>query len=266
MESFWPNFLSASLAVAVVLGLLSSAVYLGRAWLTERITRSVGHSFDIKLEQFRSDTERAAAQQIEVQSAANSVMVATHQVAAEWRIKSVDALWRQVVTIREKTANPLTMLDILLPAEYQGFVKRKDLRDSIPKLADNMDILDPSVEEVRPFLSDKLFLLFFLYRATMGRIWGLLEKGIEDGHIKPWFEDEPLKRNLRQVFSQEEMVRFEGLTSMHVLWTRTLLEGKILGELREIIAGTNSTVEGIEQADKIRDAIETVRRNSQQTA
>lgn len=266
MESIWNTILGSTVALVVVIGLLSSIVYLGRTWVSERIAQSVAHAFSVRFEQFKNEISEATAQRMEVQSAANAVLLTTHRVAAEQRIKAVDALWREIIEVRKVTANALTMLDILVPSEYQDFVTRKDLRDLIPRLDDHLHILDDSIEHVRPFLRDNLFSQFFLYRATLGRIWALLEKGITEGEVKPWFEDELIRRNLRQLLSPQQMAEFESRTAMHLMWTRSLIEGNILKDLREEIAGTQSTAAGIEQADKIREAVESMRLESQERA
>ena len=266
MESIWHAVLGSTVTSLAILGLLSLAVYLGRSWVGERIARSIGHGFDVKLEQFKNEISETTEQRIELQSAANAVMLTTHQVTAEWRIKAVDDLWREVLRVRDATANPLTMLDILLPSEYQRFVTDSDFRNSIPKLGDNMHILNSSIEHVRPLVGDNLFNMFFLYRATLGRIWALLEKGIREGHVKPWFKDKSIRWNLRQILSAEQMGVFESRTEMHLIWTRSQMEDRILAALREILVGTQAATVGMEQASRIRDAVDSIRFEAEQQA
>ena len=190
-----------------------------------------------------------------IQSAANAAMVEGQKVAAEFRIKAADEMWREILRLREATSYPLTMLDVLEPDEYQLFVTDDRIRTAALKTDIDNVLANPGIEHIRPFLGEKLFVSLFFYRALVGRIWMLLERDIEKGHVTPWFHDTHIRQLLSEVLTEEEMKHFEGLTSLRVNWTRNLIEEKILQHLRDLIAGTHSADEGLEQAGRIFKAV-----------
>ncbi len=256
MNLLWEAFglsLLGSLAIIAILGLIG---YLLRTWFSERIRQSIRLDFSLGLEQYKDEISKITTQHHAMHSAANAAMIEGQRVSAEWRIKAADEMWREVLRLRNETSNPLTMLDIFMPDEYQLFVTDNRVRSSVLKIEDSQVLANPSIEQVRPFLGEKLFALLFMYRAIVGRICFLLERDVQRGHVTPWFEDDGIHQLLREVLTKEEMKRFEELTDHRVRWMRNLLEGKILDDLRRVTGGTQSVDDGLEQASRILHAVQ----------
>lgn len=236
MNSPWEAFGASLLGFLILASVLGITGYLLRTWFAERIRQSIKHTLDLGLEQYKDEIGRTTAQYNAMHSAANAALIEGQRVSAEWRIKAADTIRRDVLALRNKTSAPLTELDILDPVEYQLFVTDSRSRSSVLRLEDRQMVATHDIEQARPFLGEKLYALVFIYRAIVGRICFLLERDVQKGHITLWFQDDGIKRLLREVLTPDEMKQFEGLTKLRVKWTRNLLEEKILHDLRRVIA------------------------------
>ena len=243
------------LVIAVALGI---AVFLLRTWLGERIRQSIKHDFDLGLEKYKGEIEKITAQYNSLQSAANASLIEGQRVSAEWRMKSADTMWREVMRVKEETSTALTMLDILRPDEYQLFMTRSGFKAVVPKFEDLQLLATPDLEQARPFLGEKLYAMAIIYKAVLGRIWYLLQRDATSGHISAWFQDDGIHRLLRQILTPEEMKHFKELKRSRVNWTRNILEEKLLKDLRKVIAGTQSVDDGLEQGHRILEAVQQV--------
>ena len=261
MNSFLEAFSGSVLAVVTITAVFGVIIYLLRTWLAERIRQPLIHDFDLKLEQHKDELRRLSRQYGSMQSAANASLLEGQRVTAGFRIKAADEMWREILRLRYVTSFPLTMLDMLDPKEYRLFTTTKHLRSMSLKIDEKQLLSDPMLENTRLFLGDKLFALFFSYRAIVGRICILHKEGVKAGVITSWFRDVHLHRLLLEVLTKEEMEQFQELRSFRVGWIRNLLEGKILHDLREVIAGTQSVNDGLEQASRILKAVEEIQRS-----
>ena len=261
MNSLWTVLSGSLLAGIAIITVVGIIVYLIRTWLAERIRQSIAHDFDRRLEEYKTELNQLTSKYNSLQSAANAALIEGQRISAEYRIKAADEMWREILRLREETTNPLTMLDLLDPSEYHQIVTDGHIR-SIALKADTETILaNPGIEHIRPFVGERLFALFFSYRAIVGGIWVALEEDVKRGHVTPWFHDTHIRQLLREVLTEDEMKHFEGLASLRVSWTRNLLEQKILQDLRGVIAGTQSVDDGFEQASRILKAVTELQRS-----
>ena len=258
MNSLWDAFGVSLLSILVAYSVIGITAYLLRTWFSERIRQSIKHDFDLSLERYKGEVARMTTQYSAVQSAANSALIEGQRVSAEWRVKAADAMWRSVLALRDKTNHLLMLLDIFRPEEYQVFVTKSDLRSIVLGLEEAEILSTPEMDQARPFLGEKLYAMTFSYRAIVGRICFLLKWDVQKGHVSPWFQDDGIKRLLREVLAPQEMEQFEGLTRRRVMWMRNLLEAKILDDLRKVIAGTQLVDEGLEQAQRILGMVQTL--------
>ena len=258
MNTIWPTVGLSAVFLLVVVFAIGIAAYLLRTWFAERIRQSIKHNFDLDLEQYKSRLNEVGARHGALHAAANAALIEGQRVSAERRIKAADTMWREMMRVREKTSTALTMLDILRPEEYQLFVTRSDLNAVVPKFEDLSALASPDFEQVRPFLGEKLYAMGISYKAVLGRIWYLLQRDVENGRVIPWFQDIGIQRLLCQILTTEEMGQFKELKNSRVTWTRNVLEQKLLYDLRNVIAGTQSVNDGLEQGHRILKAVQQV--------
>ena len=102
--------------------------------------------------------------------------------------------------------------------------------------------LTPTVDQLRPFISERTYVAFWWYRAILGRIVVFLQTDAKSGRFKPWFTDEGILQGLDAALTTEEMRwQFKELESMHFGWVVEILEGKILADLRKVVSGARET-------------------------
>ena len=259
IDSFWEAVGASALAVTLILAVLSLLAFLFRTWISERIS----YGFDRNLERFKDDIGRSTAQHVAVQSAANASLTEAQRVAAEWRVRAADELWRHVVRIGKEAYLALTLLDLLRPDQYDTIANSEDISGVVPPLSGSSLLKGDVIDHVRPVVGERLYSLCFFYRVIFGRIWFLLERDIGEGHVSPWFNDTEILQHLAEVLTKDEMNQFYSWSGLHLWRTRHLLESKILNDIRRIIAGTHTVDEGLTQAKSILEGARQLERDSQ---
>ena len=247
------GFLGQLGAIALVGAFVGALVFLFRTWIASKIQQSIKHSFDLSLEQFKGEIELNTAQYVSMQSAGNAAMVEGQRVAAERRIKAAERLWKEFNRLQTELSEIATLLDFYRVSENQSF----STNPLLPTYIENFDIRQiftssNDLSKARPYVGESLYATVFSYRIILGRIVVLTRQGLKVGQIPIWYEDKRILDVLRASLTAEDMDRFEGLEfGQHVIWINHLYDLQILEELREIIAGTHSMEEGLDQAKKV---------------
>ncbi|MFH1375710.1 MAG: hypothetical protein ABIH35_03510 [Patescibacteria group bacterium] len=177
------------------------------------------------------------------------------KAAQEKKIQATEKLWKHVLKIRKICQSAIFFYSILHPSEYnEVFTKPKmkamisDLNDSVIEQISS----DPEdLESNRPFLGEKLWLLFFIYRAFLGRISLILVDGLKEGEIKDWRKDHGVHSLLKNILSNEQLtaVTVESPIAMHK--AINLLEAMLLEEISLIISGQKASKDTFELAQKL---------------
>lgn len=223
------------------------------------------HKSDLRVEEnaLLEEFRKLNAQLQAVQGTANATLIEGQRVAAEWRIKAVNDLWREMLRLRKGTPHLVFYVDIMQPSQYPQLWTNPKMRDVESYVdAQVKDLVGGStaedIEYIRPFLGEDVFANFFAYRAIFGRVAYVLQDGVKNRSLGNWFRDEDIREILLVVFSEEEMSTLEGLQSGHFSYMRNLLEEKILSDMRKVISGEVSTAEGLEQGRKILATVQRV--------
>lgn len=263
---------SITAAVAVVVaGLLA---YAARTWIGTQIQEAIRIGYRKELEEHRHDLrveENALLEELRklntqlqsVQSTANAALIEGQRVAAEWRIKAVNDLWREMLRLRKGTPHLVFYVDIMQPSQYPQLWTNPKIRDLESYVEEQVKALvggstEEDVEYIRPFLGEEVFAKFFAYRAIFGRVAYVLQDRVKNRSLDNWFRDDEIREILLVVFSEEEMSTLEGLQSSHFSYMKNLLEEKILSDLRKVVSGEVSTAEGLEQGRKILATVQRV--------
>ncbi len=85
----------------------------------------------------------------------------------------------------------------------------------------------------------------------MGRIVLLMADSARHGCLQHWYSDEHTRSLVRELLTEPEMEEFDDIAPGHAIWTRDLIEEKILVNMRRIIAGSQSVEEGMEWSREI---------------
>jgi hypothetical protein len=110
-------------------------------------------------------------------------------------LKAYEEIWNTMLKIRNqmpvfayKVYTIFTMDELeTLPKnkKYQSDLNRIDYNDYFLKIAQ----ITENVETCRPFVRDRAWSVFFVYRATYGRLVYLLDEGRAKDKIRLWYDD-----------------------------------------------------------------------------
>ena len=244
---------------------LSFVLLLARTWLIEHVTRSVQNRYNRQFEEFRSalqhDHEILMQRTRQLQTAANSGLAEGQRVTAERRIEAVNTVWLRMVKLKRERPTALGMLDISYPQEYEKMWTSKVFKDLVGDISIQSvtkELSDDVVDEVRPFVGETCYSLYFCYRAIFGRIAIKLSEDVPAGKVSRWFEDQYTRTLLSTALADHELKTLDGLQLGKLRWLTEAFENKILEQMNEITSGRTSTEEGIEQARRVLAATQTV--------
>ncbi len=129
------------------------------------------------------------------------------------RIAAVDSLWRSVVGMRDYYSDALSLVGLYTAQElndvlggkhptlmgiFEANYRKTPLRG---ELAPHMT--DPDIPATRPFVSDRLWSLFYIIRAVHGRLNFLVGTSYEKRQYVDWTTDDLINNLVSQVLAPE---------------------------------------------------------------
>jgi hypothetical protein len=156
---------------AIVVAGLSA--WLGKVW-AERIYLRTAHKLDLELDLIRRSAERELEEvralregERDARAARRDLLAKASLATQERALKALESVWRTVVAVREFTGPFLFAHDVLLPHERAAvrddtagpFVPRLTLEQFTKRLSEFSQ-----VENERPFLGERFWQLFSVYR------------------------------------------------------------------------------------------------------
>jgi hypothetical protein len=222
-------------AIAILIKAISGTV--GRA-----VEQHLRHTQDKTLELLRGEL----GHRNQLLASALSFRNTESMAAQERRLKAVDTLWTEVMRVRRVTAPALYPYSILVESEYPKAFNIPGLAANIPRfevlLADAVPASD-TAEAVRPFLGERLWFAFVMYRAVSVRIAFRVADAKEHGKSLPhWHKDEDGKADpvidLARPWVTEEQIRAAIKAPFHgVRGLLDFMEQKILMEMENRVSG-----------------------------
>jgi hypothetical protein len=227
------------------------------AWVGGLVAKRIAHGWEHKhqrdLEAYKAESERDRS----VLSAVIQSHSAGQAAATERRLVAVEALWSTVRLWRDESGVPLLFFGILVPSEYNDHTPQMRARlDSLNE--DNLHAFSAENDKLelhRPFLGERLWLLFWVYRAFLGRLTYKLIKGYEAGDIRDWREDKPTVDLLRGTLSDAEMATVLESRLQAAQLVVDQLEHKMLTEMNRVVSGESRAEESFQHARKVRELI-----------
>lgn len=104
------------------------------------------------------------------------------------------------------------------------------------------------IEEVRPYVGECIWAVFFCYQAILLRILVLMHLGRTDAEKIEWHKDTGNRNLLKALLTSEELQEFDDTTFGKVSWLQRRLELKLLTAAQKIISGASFGSESLEQA------------------
>ena len=173
---------------------------------------------------------------------------------AEARIKAVDTLWRTLIMIDDYSGAARYLADLFTVEELNEVLRgeRKGTLDVMFKecrerfsmhapVEPPPEVTDSAVKATRPFVSDKLWSLFFVVRAVYMRLGFLAAQSVEKEQYVDWRTDSGINQLLEQVLPRALILRSKelALSSFGTVISPSL-EAAFLAEARQVLVGNVS--------------------------
>lgn len=242
------EFVASVLSTTAVSGVLLAALaWILRSWIGERLKNAIRHEYDRGIESYKG-----------MLNLVHSATAEGQKAAIEARMRAFNRIWKAILALRNNTGSITTFLDILTVDEYSQIKTHKDFVKMVGELDNdriNRMMPDPGVEEVRPYIGEVVWALFFLYQAVNIRIvlltWLATTKDEEKIH---WYRDNYTRGLLEAALGKEEMRKFDAVNLGKIAYFRRVVESKILAQWQRLISGAEFGDEAIKQAEIILEA------------
>ena len=184
----------------------------------------------------------------------------SNQSIQEKRVNSIEILWNSILEIKSNTPSVISFIYDNLTEEERNKLFTSNIGYDFKTMLENLSMEDlekkmqpvfEKVEKHRPFLENKLWLLFYFYYAFVMRSIFIILKGRDQRRIEHWNKDSGIKQYLEIALSKEEMeyisdVKFESYRTI-----KDLFEQKILNEMLKVTSGIKITEDSLEQIKKL---------------
>ena len=262
----WELLKQIGIGVASVGGWAAITFFIAE-WIGARIAQRLNIKWikekEKEIEKLKSDLTRDR----DILNSTISAISKQYQISQERRLTSLENLWKNIIKLRDYFGPLQLFFNILQPQEYQDALKRDLFNINLQPISfENMSNLlkeiDYEVEISRPYLGIKLWSLFFIYRAFIGRIVVVFDKGRKLSNIKTWYDDKHTMELLSLALNKEEIEKISENKFLYLNYAIDSLEQKILNEIDNIISGQTASELSIDQARKNIQKIEAMNREN----
>lgn len=251
--------------------LLAFLMWLFRSLVSTRLTKSVQHEFDKKLETLRADLRKTEemfkaellAKETEIEalrSGALSGLVSRQVALDKRRLDAIDQLWAGIETLAPLKMAAMSMASIKFENSLKLASEDQKIRDFFAKLPGNIDFKSfPKIDvhKSRPFVSEIAWALFSAYQAIVGYSatqLQMLKMGVNvPGLLNTEHVSKLAKAALPSWANYIDKVGSAGYSYM-----LEPLEGELLKELQRMMRGEESDKASVEQAVKIMKEVASV--------
>jgi len=245
-------------------GVIAIILWLFRNVIITRLTKSVEHEFNIKIETLRTELRQGEerlradlrAKEAEIAALRSGAMTAlvSRQVAVDKRrLEAVDQLWAAARSLGHARRISSIMSVIKFEAAAEHAEHDPKLREFFEKLGLGFDIKSIDVSEsdkARPYVSLMAWATFSaIHAVSMHAVirWHILKSGLGN---KDFSKTESINKLLKTALPhQATYVDTHGSDGYHFLLEE--LDTKLLSELRAMLAGGEADKVNLEQAAEI---------------
>lgn len=247
-------------------------VWLLRDWISVRIRARIQHQYEQQLEthkaRIKTESEKSILElQSEMQQkfipyeAARISFMEGQKSSMERKLDSIDKLWACTLKLRKLPLLAMRGVDMFQADEVAKYKRFKDdfemaegqIKWNTKDWKKKMDeITEDRIEEVRPYIGEYLWAIFFSYQAICLRLY-VLHLGNSDEEKLKWYEDETICQIIKSVLAENELIEFNEMKLGKFTWFHKKLEAKILAASRKIISGEEFSAESLKQAELIQE-------------
>jgi len=187
----------------------------------------------------------------------------SHHQAQDRRIKAIEVLWANLMPYRDILPDAAILIyNVLTEKEVDDFWNRKtdnslhnshianlqtfDFDKHIGKYLASLKIVDKE----QPFIGEKIWLYFDIYRIFLGRIAVLIQFGTEKRKFDHWHRDAYLKQLFEQTLSKEEVEYIYSLKMNSLKSTMALLENRLIQEIDRTLSGERFSETALDRVRK----------------
>jgi len=244
--------------------LFALALWLFRSLISTRLTGSVKHEFDQKVETLRTALRkseevfkadlRSKETQIEALRSGALSSLASRQAALDARrIQAVDQLWAAVQALGPAKSVSANIAILKFKGAVKASAENPRAREMFAMLGGQVDpqrIHTGEAEKARPYVSEMAWAVFSAYRSILSVAMikmQLLKSGLDMPDV---VDEERVQRLITTVLPhQAEFVNKHDTGAYHYLLDE--LESRLLQELRRVLEGAESDKAAIKQAGEI---------------
>lgn len=186
----------------------------------------------------------------------------------ERRLDALQRTWEAVVDLKDRWGQAIFFYRILQPDEYNQVHDDPKVREMVNDLDDsttsNALNATSDIEKLRPLIGEKIYILFFIYRAFIGRLADFVVQGKKGKEVPDWRSDDATQHLLATVLTEEEIS--EALNSQVKALDNVInrLEEKIIQEINLTLSGKRSSTESIKHARKLKKSLDDITSLGQQ--
>lgn len=252
----WIPALTTTTVFGVLLGVL---IWLSRNLIVARLTNSVRHEYDVKIEKFRDDLGRKQKQIEALRSGALSGIVNRQFVLYQRQITAVDQLWSGVVQMAPAKNIATQMAVFKFENTARAAAENPQVQQLFETIGVNFDkdcLLTPEASKSRPFITHIAWAYFYAYQTILGHYVAkmiMLQQGFRDA--AKFIDNEKITSIIKAALPHQSgnIDRF-GHEMFHLFIDE--LENYLLTELRSILDGSQANDENVRQAEQILKAVE----------
>ncbi len=238
--------------------LVGLTIYISKL-INERIIRNWQKSSDKELAELKG----RLSQNNSIISSLTTQVGQNFQKLLEKRIEASQIFWTNFIQMKSTIPNVIHLsYQILLDEELtvENLDKTKSqlgkgiLAISEINFINSLTSYSETITNVRPFLSDKLWLIMYAYQGFIGRTVNLLLEGYRNNKIIPWKLDQGISQIVKSVLTTKEMdyiinMKINAYDSM-----LQLLENKAIDEIKRLTSSeelANDSLQLLKQITEI---------------
>ena len=172
----------------------------------------------------------------------------------ERRIQGIAELWNSFCRCKGQPPSAIvSATDLLTSEEYEKVIVRRQFIEALNAELSETQLFEwlkqENIEMHRPFIEERSYRLWFMYRAVIARRAFLVLESVQKQEARHWFEDRHTQRLMEEYLTTQEI---EELARNRIGRQRRfteVVEKKLLKSLKSTQAG--STEQDFQQVDEI---------------
>lgn len=245
----------------VTVGLFSAALWLGRTWIVARLTADIRLENDSKLEELKSQLQRANSALSDLTSAGHTAYSQVQVAILPHKIAAIDAVWKSVLAWNEMSTASMMVsaLQMNWVKKYGSDPSTKTTFETILSAPGHLEFLKKrnETEFARPYVSERGWALYAaysgFYMSRISKASMLLFPSID--HSKVW-----------QRIGERELLVASAPSEILSLYDKNILQGtnaylnylkdEMISEFQSELSGTRDSTLAVANAASILDAAE----------